>query len=254
MLMGGAAPRLADVIQLASTDKARLPTTCLQAGITLESYRVLLQACLGVEHPLTAEYSNFVRTWPQFAPKFELQMGTQPLMPALVIRWVQLRLNVWFNEQAASPLCLVTPDLQQLYRDFRLEVPWQPSLPTAYLVQTRSATAAAVAPAAMRPAAVTASTPAAAARTQTAVVNERQKAELLPWKEVPGNLRLYLRPPNGPPVPAPKNDVGAEHCLAWQVRGRCNSACTRKGDHKTPNAGELSRLVAWCSRVFPAPA
>ena len=103
-------------------------------------------------------------------------MAAQPLTPALVIRWVQLRLNIMFNEQAASPLCLVTPDLQQLYRDFRLEVPWPPSLPTAYLVQPRSTTAAAVAPAATRPAAVTASTPSAAARTQTAVVNERQKA------------------------------------------------------------------------------
>jgi hypothetical protein len=254
MLMEGAAPRLADVIQLASTDKVRLPTTCLQAGITLESYKVLLQACLGTDHPLTTEYSNFVRTWPQFAPKFELQMAAQPLTPVLVIRWVQLRLNVWFNEQAASPLCLVTPDLQKLYRDFRLEVPWQPSMPPAYLVHPRPVTAAAAASASTRPATLAASTPAAAIRIQTSVLDECQKAELLPWKEVPGNLRLYLRPPDGPPVPAPKNDMGAEHCLAWQVRGRYNSACTLKGDHKTPNAGELTRLIMWCIRVFPAPA
>jgi hypothetical protein len=60
MLMEGAAPCLVDIIQLASTDKVRLPTMCLQAGITLESYKVLLQACLGAEHLLTTEYSNFI--------------------------------------------------------------------------------------------------------------------------------------------------------------------------------------------------
>jgi hypothetical protein len=252
MLMEGAAPRLADVIQLASTDKARLPTTCLQAGITLESYRILLQACLGAEHPLTIEYGNFVRTWPQFAPKFEHQMSTQPLTPVLVIRWVQLRLNFWFTEQAASPLCLETPDLQQLYRDFKLEVPWQPSMPHAYLVQPRPTPAPAGAPATARTATAAAAAAAATTtpRTQTLVINERQQTAFLPWKEVPGTLRQYLRNPDGTAVPTLRSDAGTEHCLSWHIRGRCNTGCACKADHKAPNAGEVTRLTAWCGRVL----
>jgi hypothetical protein len=253
MLMEGAAPRLADVIQLASTDKVRLPTTCLQAGITLESYRVLLQACLGADHPLTLEYSTFVRTWPQFAPKFEHQMSSQPLTPVLVIRWVQLRLNVWFTEQAASPLALVTPDLQRLYRDFRLEVPWQPSIPAAFTVRPRPvASTPAGAPTAPRQAATLSTS--AATPAQAFVANPSQKPELLPWKDLPGTLRQYLRPPGGTPVPPPKNDAGGEHCLSWHLRGKCNTGCSRAGDHKTPNTGEVTRLVAWCGRVFPTVA
>jgi hypothetical protein len=200
MLMEGAAPRLADVVQLASTNTVRMLTTCLQAGITLESYKVLLQACLGGDHPLTVEYSGFVRTWPQFATKFEIQMAEHPLTPVLVIRWVQLRLNVWFSEQAASPLDLAVPDLQRLYRDFKLDVPWHPSIPAAYITRPRPTTTV-TPPATTRPATATAaSATATPARAQEFVHNEHAKAKLLPWKEMPATLRQYLRPPQHGPL------------------------------------------------------
>jgi hypothetical protein len=123
-------------------------------------------------------------------------MATQPLTPVLVIRWVQLRLNIWFTEQAASPLCLETPDLQWLYRDFRLEVPWQPSIPEAYLVRPRpAASAPAAASVASRPAAPASTTTSAASRApQAFLANEHQKAELLPWKDMPGQPAPALTP------------------------------------------------------------
>jgi hypothetical protein len=50
MLMDGAAPRLADVITLAASEKVRMPRTCIQVSITLDNYRVVLHTCFGPDH------------------------------------------------------------------------------------------------------------------------------------------------------------------------------------------------------------
>jgi len=144
MLMDGAAPRLEDVVTLAATEKVRMPRTCLQVSITLDAYRVILHTCLGEAHRLTIEFDAFTASWKARAAQFEAQLVHHPLTPLYVVRWVQLRLNMWFQDQGRLSVQVSPPDLQELFQDFRLDNPWHPRIPAAYV--TRSATAPGPAP------------------------------------------------------------------------------------------------------------
>jgi len=187
-------------------------------------------------------------------------MSSQPLTPVLVIRWVQLRLNVWFTEQAASPLALVTPDLQRLYRDFRLEVPWQPSIPAAFTVRPRPvASTPAGAPTAPRQAATLSTS--AATPAQAFVANPSQKPELLPWKDLPGTLHQYLRPPGGTPVPPPKNYAGGANAIQVVVQPATtrhptparSPASSRGAAGSSPRSRDEPGRGSPSARVLPAP-
>jgi hypothetical protein len=94
MLLDGAVPRLTNLVTLQSSDKVRLPSTCLQVSIALDNYRVLLHTFLGPVHCLTYEFDCFAATWKAKSAQLEQQMGEYPLTPIYVVRWVQLRLNV----------------------------------------------------------------------------------------------------------------------------------------------------------------
>jgi hypothetical protein len=46
---------------------------------------------------------------------------------------------------------------------------------------------------------------------------------------------------------------GAEYmCLAWHVKGMCNSNCGQREDHKPYSASQYAELVAWCEEKYPA--
>jgi hypothetical protein len=200
MLLDGAAPRLEDVVTLAASEKVRMPRTCLQVSITLDAYRVLLHTFLGPEHRITVEFDAFTASWKARAAQFEAQLHTQPLIPLYVIRWVQLRLNMWYQDQARLPDQVAAPDLQELFQDFRLDNPWHPRIPAAYV--TRSPGAPAPAPiTTTRPTpgprpAVLSSTPTTARpvlaapgpRDNTYVRNDSPEPTLEQWRTIRGRL------------------------------------------------------------------
>ena len=46
---------------------------------------------------------------------------------------------------------------------------------------------------------------------------------------------------------------GAEYmCLAWHVKGMCNSRCRQKEDHNPYSASQYGKLVEWCEACYPA--
>jgi hypothetical protein len=256
--MDGAAPRLANVITLAASEKVRMPRTCIQVSITLDNYRVVLHTCFGPDHRLTAEFDYFTASWKARAAQFETSMGGEPLIPLYVVRWVQLRLNMWFQDQARLPVQVSVPDLQELFQDYRLENPWYPRIPAAYV--TRSAVqATTIAPVPGRMPTTPTPAPAAAggvrgSGTSTMVRNESPNAALLPWKATPGRLRDILRPAGQPAVTIPRNDAGLEMCVAWHVRHMCSSQCSRQRDHKAHSTRERARILAWCRATLPPSA
>ena len=78
-----------------------MPQTCIQVSITLDNYRVILHTCLGPEHCLTREFDAFTALWKARAAQFEVSMLTEPLLSSLyVVHWVQLHLNMWYQDQA----------------------------------------------------------------------------------------------------------------------------------------------------------
>ena len=263
LLLDGAAPRLTDLVTLQSSDKVRLPSTCLQVSIPLDNYRVLLQTFFGPIHRLTYEFDRFTATWKAKSAQFEQQMGEYPLTPIYVVRWVQLRLNVWFQNQARTNDATDAPDLQELFRKFDLQDSWHPRVPAAYLLRPLATPAPAPTlprPVLPAPSGGPPAVPLPGGRGPPAVpqprgdraTNTNYLPAFLPWKTVPGQLRTYLRPPGGTEVQPPRNDAGAEMCITWHIRGHCNTLCGRCADHKTPSAPEITRLVAWCHSHFPA--
>lgn len=54
-------------------------------------------------------------------------------------------------------------------------------------------------------------------------------------------------------VPLPKSKFGAASmCLAWHVKGMCNSKCGLASDHSSYSAAEYAPLVSWCQTCYPA--
>jgi hypothetical protein len=261
MLMDGAAPRLEDVVTLAATEKVRMPRTCLQVGITLDAYRVLLHTCFGPAHRLTAEFDAFTASWKARAAQFEAQLAEHPLIPVYVVRWVQLPLNLWFQDQGRLPEQVAAPDLQELYRDFRLDNPWRPGIPPAYVTHpvVPPGVGPRPAPTAARPTAGTAtapvrSAPSTPARESEYIRNESPEPTLEPWRTIRGRLRDVLTPVGLPPVPSPRTDAGADMCLSYHLRLGCNTQCRRSADHRRHTAAETARLVVWCQGHLTASA
>jgi hypothetical protein len=165
---------------------------------------------------------------------------------------------MWFQDQAHLPVQVSVPDLQELFQDYRLENPWYPRIPAAYV--TRSAVqATTIAPVPGRMPTTPTPAPAAAggargSGTSTMVRNESPNAALLPWKATPGRLRDILRPAGQPAVTITRNDAGLEMCVAWHVRHMCSSQCSRQRDHKAHSTGERARILAWCRGTLPPSA
>jgi hypothetical protein len=129
MLLDGAAPHLEDIVTLATTKRVRMLRTCLQVSITLDAYRVILYTCFGPTHQVSSACSRHLGKKPG-------QLPTQPLIPLFMAQWVQLCLNMWFQDLACLPEQVVAPDLQELFQDFHLDNLWQPHLMAAYVTRT----------------------------------------------------------------------------------------------------------------------
>ena len=52
------------------------------------------------------------------------------------------------------------------------------------------------------------------------------------------------------PLPDSKHCTGPM-CLAWHVKGMCNTKCTRAEDHKPYSDQEYKPLVEWCEKNYP---
>lgn len=53
-----------------------------------------------------------------------------------------------------------------------------------------------------------------------------------------------------PPLPFSKVD-GKFMCLAWHVKGMCNSKCGRICDHTLYTAAEYQEMEPWCTAHYP---
>jgi len=84
-------------------DDARVPLDWLQAKACLQNFAMLLHALLGHNHPLVAEHITLLD---QFRNHEDNLTRIQPPphvshldLPALVVRWVQVRVSNWFKRQ-----------------------------------------------------------------------------------------------------------------------------------------------------------
>jgi hypothetical protein len=133
------APSLQDAIILATPGCLKLPKSFSEAHIYFQNFRVALHVLMGSAHELTKAYDAFWRRW-STSQQYLLGVYTQQpgMFPTLAVRWVQLRISLWFAQQAMENAPLEVPNFADLLNQIRLHLPWEPSLPAHYY-NTRAA-------------------------------------------------------------------------------------------------------------------
>jgi hypothetical protein len=259
------APTLQDAITLATPGKVKLPKSFSEAHIYFQNFRVALHVLMGGNHALTKAYDAFWRHW-STSQQYLLGVYTQQpgMFPTLAVRWVQLRVSLWFAQQAMENSPLEVPNFAELLNHIRLHMPWEPSMPPQYY-NTRSAPPAITLPATV---ATTNAAPATISEAFTSLTGVIPAAPptiktrgTIIRKSVPVNpafqkfLDMNLRVRDvlhraGPLHRVPNNNDGVEMCLSYHLKGVCNSNCSRHQDHKEHQPAEDQKFIRWCEAHY----
>ena len=98
-LVSGTGAGLQDIFKIKESEKISLPTSILQATYSLKSFKVLLHALLGDHHPLVLGYHQFICSWNSHLMELEAEGSIDRLASAKLVRWVQIRVFLWFQRQ-----------------------------------------------------------------------------------------------------------------------------------------------------------
>eukprot|EP00980_Cylindrotheca_fusiformis_P022301 scaffold9180_cov160-Cylindrotheca_fusiformis.AAC.1 len=181
-------------------------------------------------------------------------------------------------EQRLSPVVIPAPDFTQVFRMIRTYNPmWNRPFPSTYLIEYNpigyGSTGASVAPTAYsgvtQPSMMYSPGSSATGTTATGPANNPPTPSTAP----PSNSRINntnydprfqrFRDQNikiatlkanlgsrTPPVTIPNNASGTPHCLAYHIKGMCNSICGAKADHRQLTEPETTALIAWCDTHY----
>jgi hypothetical protein len=262
------APTLQDAITLATPGRVKLPKSCSEAHIYFQNFRVALHVLMGGNHALTKAYDAFWRRW-STSQQYLLSVHTQQpgMFPTLAVRWVQLRISLWFAQQAMENAPLEVPNFAELLNNIRLHTPWEPTLP-AHFYNTRAITTTqpgttivqgpvgAITMTRVHPTAGSGSGTEAAPilppiKTRGTIVRKAMPINPAFQKFVDMNLRVRdVLQKAGPNNRVPNNNGGVEMCLSYHLKGVCNSNCSRHGDHREHQPSEDQAIIRWCDTHY----
>jgi hypothetical protein len=221
--------------------------------------------------PLT-RYDSFWRRW-STSQQHLLSVHTQQpaLFPTLAVRWVQLRISLWFAQQAMENAALEVPNFVELLNQIHLRMPWEPTFPSQFYdarmpTQQTSGTTAMIQelsgpspspPASTKPAAG-GTTTSPELNTMTPTIRNRgsQERKATPvnplfQRFIDMNLRVHdVLQCAGTTNRVPNNNAGGEMCLSYHMKGNCNVNCARKGDHKEHTPAEDQAILRWCEKFY----
>jgi hypothetical protein len=255
------APTLQDAITLATPSRVKLPKSPSEAHIYFQNFRVALHVLLGGTHAITQAYDAFWRRW-STSQQYLLSVHTQqPLMfPTLAVRWVQLRVSLWFAQQAMENAALEPPNIVELLNLIRLHAPWEPTFPAHYYNVRTTVSTPPAAPTPAPSAGPTTTNPGIlpvptapgappAARARGSV--QRKPTAINPSFQRDMNLRVRdVLVRAGKDNRVPTNNNGVEMCLSYHVKGMCNAICARNGDHREHTATEDQAILRWCETYY----
>jgi hypothetical protein len=279
IVMGGASASATDAHALVSNDPAILPSTLLQARASLQVFQAIVLMTLGEDHAWTQGLHQFVQRFNSREIELE-QLKTRDtqyrnVVPALLVRWIQLRWNDWLQSQWSSMVDVPVPNLLALFSDIRVGAAWEPPIPAQYL-RLPTVTAPAVSRSgetggnpARQPAAGGGRAGTEALGAQNAVVRNTTYAEsdFGIYRDRPRVIiRILLEQSTADPPPISSNDSPANRgrfpnsplrvCLSYHVKGMCNTRCGRAADHGPLTAEKRQEILTWCVAhwVSPPPA
>ena len=93
---------------------------------------MLLHTLLGDHHPLVQGYYQFICRWDGHLFELEAE-GFDPLAPAKLVRWVQIRITLWFQRQYRTSESLPPPSFLDLFDLIQEMREWKPPIPHRYL-------------------------------------------------------------------------------------------------------------------------
>ena len=259
-LVSGTGAGLQDIFKIKESEKISLPTSILQATYSLKSFKVLLHTLLGDHHSLVQSYHQFICRWDGHLMELEAE-GIDPLAPAKLVRWVQIRVTLWFQRQYRTSESLPPPNFLDLF-DFIQEMrEWKPPLPQRYLASPSVSSYSASSVAVVNSKASSGATGAQGAAltgggvpsTGTGAGRERVtssnylEGDFATFKNSGLSMRVIREAAIAANKPVPTNNKGTEMCLSYHVLGFCWNNCHRAEDHRAHTASENTKLKAWCT-------
>ena len=273
-VMGGTSATVTDAQALVSNDMAILPRTFLHARAALQVFQAVLHMTLGEDHAWTLSIQRFILRFSARELELEQLQTRDPqyrnLVPALLVRWVQLRWNDWLQTQWYCMVDNPVPDLQTLFSEIRLGTAWEPTIPLQYLRLpavaaggddasrggTHQQTRQLLSP--VRPAGAAGG--GATGLAPNAIVRNTAYAEadFAGYRDTPGVIiRDLLDRNTANPPPISSSDSPANRgrfpntplrvCLSYHVKGMCNSRCGRAADHGPLAPEKHQEISAWCA-------
>ena len=267
---GGAAPVLGDIRELLAPDpdNAILPTSLEQARHMIQLTLILLYVLLGSDHDVVRNTERFHRQWLAHAHDLihyvPVSPGYRLLGPALFVRYYQLELQYWISRQWRSVDIVPSPQFDDMFACIKRQSAWEPRFPPAYLSPMVPVPAPERAPRQRQPAAnpqgdrvpplVPGRPPAPAQHPlpNLMVRNDSYKGNLFQtYADRPVRVRQVLDAnPNTPPPRSPM-DPSVNMCVAFHVKGMCNTRCGRAADHHPHTDAQDAPLVTWCGECYP---
>ena len=267
---GQAAPSVADISFLVSTDTITLPHDIADARATLWRFIAYAQLTRGGAHVSVVALKRF-NMWLEHhdisvldaIPRLQLHLAG-----AYLLRYIHIRDALWLTQQAASSTVVGYPDICELFQEVLLQgTTWIPRLPPSMLATPPPAPAppsrheptpppvADRAPAAGR-------TPPAPAGTDRRVQNPGHRQALFQQfigMGIPSRVVRARAESLGISLPLLPDGSNRIICLAYTVRGACNDNCRCNYDHGAPHPEAFDRdvVVPWCTANWtsaPPPA
>jgi hypothetical protein len=254
LMLGGTSQALADLRELRTVARISLNLTFRQAKRKLQALRILLLGMLGAGHPLYLAYHAFVGRYLQDEEQWQARMR-HPLAPAVLLRYVQLKLNVWFRQQETREVNPPVPSphfaflFEQLNDDCSA---WVPGLPLAYLAPPVVPVPAPLGPSARPPRAHPVAAPNAPDSKPVrlrgdAVVNPAPSPLFTPHQAAikTTTITAMMAAAKRPPPTIARNGHTVPMCATFHLKGKCFANCERAADHFPHTDAENGPLVAW---------
>ncbi len=258
LMLGGTSQALSDLRELRTVAKINVRLTFRQARRKLQALRLLLLAMLGPHHTLYQAFHVFLRTYTQQEDTWISRMRGA-LAPATLLRYVQLKLNVWFRQQETRDYNppVPPPNFGYLFDQLNEDcTAWTPHLPNAYLsllvpvppvtdIPSRGPRPAGI-PAPPTPA----STP---VKTRGEVVDNTSRSPLLaaflPAVQLT-TIKAMISTAGRPPPTILRDGKQVAMCVTFHLKGKCFKNCDRKADHLPHTDAENAPLVSWVTAAL----
>ena len=255
-ILGVTGISITESVALKKAQDLLLPVSLLELKHVLFGYHRFLAVILGSTHPVVAALGSLTHRLQANEMTYHLFFLNKVSLCACLLRFVQLRMHRWIEDQLSSDLIIPPPVFLTALDDIALDCWTPPSLPCAYLAKPPPPTRpsyATIAASTTTPLLAITSLGTPATHPADAYFDVAPHLRDPTVKELRAFVtRTFIRS-HGPP---PNNNTGGPMCLNFHVRHRCRFDCDRMGDHRrhTPAETVLLNTYLNSATLSPAPA